>query len=493
MPPVTGSPSAARGRRHQRLAQDLAGHRVGGTRRDTEQRHVAEEVAPVALAFGQLPPGQIDERMDPPLLPILLAHASVPSPSVALVPTRTGELRASSVGASPIAACLHATFVPGFATSSARAGDPPGLLSRNDRRPMAGCQNRIGAPPTATPCRSGAGPVCAALSDLASGPPERRRRAAALPKRCAASAAMRPAVMHTSSEVRSHHGHARRPEPSHHLPLRPAGRPRTPDRAAAPGAALPHADPELLAQGRAGRALPQLAAGSVRQLPGPARLPEQTRELRVEVDLVAEMAAINPFDFFVEPDAEQFPFSYEPALAKGSRPLSRMRAAPAPLAAAVARAGRRASTPHRRLPGRPEPAPAAATSATSSAWSRASRRREETLEPRSRLVPRFGLAARPDPAPPRARRPLRLRLPDPAQARREVARRPVRRRAGLHRPARLDRGLPARAPAGSASTRPPACSPARATSRSPAPPDPQTAAPDHRRPSTPARSSSASR
>ncbi|MED5606108.1 transglutaminase family protein [Pseudomonas sp. JH-2] len=38
--------------------------------------------------------------------------------------------------------------------------------------------------------------------------------------------------------------------------------------------------------------------------------PEKTEELRVEVDLVAEMAVFNPFDFFLEPYAEQFPFAY---------------------------------------------------------------------------------------------------------------------------------------------------------------------------------------
>lgn len=38
--------------------------------------------------------------------------------------------------------------------------------------------------------------------------------------------------------------------------------------------------------------------------------PEKTEELRVEVDLVAEMAVFNPFDFFLEPYAEQFPFDY---------------------------------------------------------------------------------------------------------------------------------------------------------------------------------------
>ncbi|WP_165680542.1 transglutaminase family protein [Metapseudomonas otitidis] len=38
--------------------------------------------------------------------------------------------------------------------------------------------------------------------------------------------------------------------------------------------------------------------------------PEKTGELKVEVDLVAEMAVFNPFDFFLEPYAEQAPFDY---------------------------------------------------------------------------------------------------------------------------------------------------------------------------------------
>jgi uncharacterized protein (DUF2126 family)/transglutaminase-like putative cysteine protease len=40
--------------------------------------------------------------------------------------------------------------------------------------------------------------------------------------------------------------------------------------------------------------------------------PEPARELRIEVDLIAEMAVLNPFDFFLEPYAERFPFTYEP-------------------------------------------------------------------------------------------------------------------------------------------------------------------------------------
>jgi uncharacterized protein (DUF2126 family) len=37
---------------------------------------------------------------------------------------------------------------------------------------------------------------------------------------------------------------------------------------------------------------------------------EPTREFRVEIDLVAEMAVFNPFDFFVESYAETYPFKY---------------------------------------------------------------------------------------------------------------------------------------------------------------------------------------
>jgi uncharacterized protein (DUF2126 family)/transglutaminase-like putative cysteine protease len=42
--------------------------------------------------------------------------------------------------------------------------------------------------------------------------------------------------------------------------------------------------------------------------------PDKTSVLEVEVDLVAEMIIINPFDFFLEPEAEAFPFDYAPKL-----------------------------------------------------------------------------------------------------------------------------------------------------------------------------------
>ncbi|MDP9112195.1 MAG: transglutaminase family protein [Acidobacteriota bacterium] len=49
--------------------------------------------------------------------------------------------------------------------------------------------------------------------------------------------------------------------------------------------------------------------------------PEKVRNFTVEVDLVAELTVINPFDFFLEPYAEKFPFTYEAGLAHELTPF----------------------------------------------------------------------------------------------------------------------------------------------------------------------------
>jgi uncharacterized protein (DUF2126 family)/transglutaminase-like putative cysteine protease len=48
--------------------------------------------------------------------------------------------------------------------------------------------------------------------------------------------------------------------------------------------------------------------------------PQPTTVFKVTVDVVAEMAVFNPFDFFLEPEAEQFPFGYDAATAHDLAP-----------------------------------------------------------------------------------------------------------------------------------------------------------------------------
>ncbi|MBS0473199.1 MAG: transglutaminase family protein [Proteobacteria bacterium] len=50
-------------------------------------------------------------------------------------------------------------------------------------------------------------------------------------------------------------------------------------------------------------------------------VPEKTEHLTVTVDLVAELNVINPFDFFLEPEAEVFPFAYAPEVLEDLKPF----------------------------------------------------------------------------------------------------------------------------------------------------------------------------
>ncbi|MBZ9537955.1 transglutaminase family protein [Modicisalibacter tunisiensis] len=58
-----------------------------------------------------------------------------------------------------------------------------------------------------------------------------------------------------------------------------------------------------------------------------AVFPETLTQLTVDIELIAPMTVINPFDFFVEPYAETFPFAYPEALAKELAPYLEVREA----------------------------------------------------------------------------------------------------------------------------------------------------------------------
>ncbi len=53
--------------------------------------------------------------------------------------------------------------------------------------------------------------------------------------------------------------------------------------------------------------------------------PERVTSFEVTVDVVADMATINPFDFFLEPEAETYPFEYDEILAEELAPFRVLR------------------------------------------------------------------------------------------------------------------------------------------------------------------------
>ena len=55
-----------------------------------------------------------------------------------------------------------------------------------------------------------------------------------------------------------------------------------------------------------------------------AVFPHKVTRFDVTVNLVADMATINPFDFFLEPEAETWPFAYDPVLTEELAPFRRL-------------------------------------------------------------------------------------------------------------------------------------------------------------------------
>ena len=64
--------------------------------------------------------------------------------------------------------------------------------------------------------------------------------------------------------------------------------------------------------------------------------PEKVEEFKVEVDLLAKLDVLNPFDFFVEEYAENFPFTYTPELKAELAPYLELEKEGAPFDAFVA-------------------------------------------------------------------------------------------------------------------------------------------------------------
>src|SRR6185295_2295522 len=80
--------------------------------------------------------------------------------------------------------------------------------------------------------------------------------------------------------------------------------------------------------------------------------PKPSTELLVEVDLVAEMSVYNPFDFFLEAEAERFPFEYDRTLDHELAPF-RLKGAATPKFAACLDAMRREFLPAAPKAGKP--------------------------------------------------------------------------------------------------------------------------------------------
>ena len=169
--------------------------------------------------------------------------------------------------------------------------------------------------------------------------------------------------------------------------------------------------------------------------------PEKTDRFIVEVDLVAEMIIINPFDFFLEPQADFFPFAYDDDLKTDLAPYRVREGAGEKLTAYVADIDRTAKPTIDFLVGlnqqlnqdisyliRLEPNVQSC---------------EQTLTLGSGSCPRLGLVDGQYFATTRSGRPVCIRLSDPAGPGCQIPGRSIGTGRRFYGSARLDRGVPA--------------------------------------------------
>ena len=132
--------------------------------------------------------------------------------------------------------------------------------------------------------------------------------------------------------------------------------------------------------------------------------PEETRRFQIEIDLVADLAVVNPFDFFVESYAEAMPFAYPAELQHELLPYLEIEPAGERLEAYLGD-DRRARRRTRSTSWSTSISACRRMSPTRSGWSRACRPPDETLALGSgscrdsawllvQILRRLGLAAR---------------------------------------------------------------------------------------------------
>ena len=234
----------------------------------------------------------------------------------------------------------------------------------------------------------------------------------------------------------------RRTTSRHALQIRPSDRPRSANHPPAAGAAYPHADPELFAQGDADQSFRELAAGPAGQLAGALCLPGKGDRAEDRGRFHGADDGDQSVRFLRRALRRQLSVRLHRRPQDRTRALSRDHRARTAVFKTPGRNSAR-SGEHGQFPGRSQRATAKENSLHHShgagrpdAGRDAGRRR--------RIVPRFRVAVDPDLAASRARRPFRLRLSHPAASRHRSGRGTARGRERFHRSARLGRGLSSR-------------------------------------------------